>query len=79
MAWNVRQAFRAPANLFDANVLHPHRRALAFTDHRLLPSLAVAPVVWATKNPVLAANLAVAPRLRAGGRGRAPARPRRSA
>src|SRR5688572_17333307 len=59
VAWNVRQAFRAPARLFDANVLHPHRRALAFTDHRLLPSLAVAPVVWATGNPVLAANVAV--------------------
>ena len=58
VSWNVRQAFRAPANLFDANVLHPHRRALAFTDHRLLPSLAVAPVVWATGNPVLAANIA---------------------
>jgi hypothetical protein len=59
VAWNVHQAFRAPANLFDANVLHPHRRALAFTDHRLLPSLAVAPVVWATGNPILAANIAV--------------------
>jgi hypothetical protein len=57
VGWNVRQAFRAPARLFEANVLHPHRRALAFTDHRLLPSLAVAPVVWATGNPVLAANL----------------------
>jgi hypothetical protein len=60
VAWNVHQAFRAPANLFDANVLHPHRRALAFTDHRLLPSIAVAPVVWATRNPVLAYNVAVA-------------------
>jgi len=60
VAWNVHQAFRAPARLFDANVLHPHRRALAFTDHRLLPSLAVAPVVWATRNPILAANVAVA-------------------
>ena len=60
VAWNVHQAFRAPANLFDANVLHPHRHALAFTDHRLLPSLAVAPVVWATRNPILAANVAVA-------------------
>src|SRR5688572_13725975 len=53
VAWNVHQAFRAPANLFDANVLHPHRSALAFTDHRLLPSLAVAPVVWAMRNPIL--------------------------
>src|SRR5688500_10478215 len=60
VAWNVRQAFRAPARLFDANVLHPHRGALAFTDHRLAPSLAVAPLMWATKNPILAANVAVA-------------------
>ena len=60
VAWNVHQLFRAPANLFDANVLHPHPRALAFTDHRLLPSIAVAPVVWATGNPVLAYNVAVA-------------------
>ena len=60
VAWNVHQTFRAPARLFDANILHPHRRALAFTDHRLLPSVAVAPVVWATGNPILAANVAVA-------------------
>jgi hypothetical protein len=59
VAWNVHQFFRAPQNLFDANVLHPHARALTFTDHRLLPSLVVAPVVWATDNPVLAYNVAV--------------------
>ncbi|HEV7500773.1 MAG TPA: hypothetical protein VGQ33_12255, partial [Vicinamibacteria bacterium] len=59
VAWNVHQLFRSPAHLFDANVLYPHPRALAFTDHRLLPSLAVAPVLWATGNPVLATNLAV--------------------
>jgi hypothetical protein len=60
VAWNVRQFFRAPARLFEANVLYPHRHALAFTDHRLLPSLAVAPVLWATGNPVLASNVAIA-------------------
>ena len=38
---------------------YPHPRALAFTDHRLLPSLAVAPVLWATGNPVLATYVAV--------------------
>src|SRR4051812_18255462 len=59
VAWNVHQFFRSPAHLFDASVLFPHPRALAFTDHRLLPSLAVAPVVWATGNPVLATNVAV--------------------
>jgi len=60
VAWNVHQLFRAPTHLFDANVLHPHPRALAFTDHRLLPSLAGAPVLWATGNPVLATNVALA-------------------
>ncbi len=59
VAWNIRQAFRAPAHLFQANVLHPHANALAFTDHRLLPSLAVSPVLWATGNAVLATNLSV--------------------
>lgn len=59
VAWNVHQFFRAPTHLFDANVLYPHRRALAFTDHRLLPSLVVAPVLWTTGNPVLATNVAI--------------------
>jgi hypothetical protein len=59
VAWNARQAVRAPGALFEANVLHPLPHALAFTDHRLLPSLLVAPVVWLSGNPVLAYNLAV--------------------
>ena len=59
VAWNVHQFFSSPARLFDANLLHPHPRALAFTDHRLLPSLAVAPLIWATHNPVFAYNVAV--------------------
>src|SRR5262245_56200394 len=59
VAWNVHQAFRSPAHLFDANVLHPNPHSLAFTDHRLLPTLLVAPVVWATGNAVLAYNVGI--------------------
>jgi hypothetical protein len=59
VAWNARQAFRSPAHLFDANVLHPLPHSLAFTDHRLLPSLLVAPVIWATGNAVLAYNVGI--------------------
>jgi hypothetical protein len=59
VAWNVHQAFRSPAHLFDANVLHPLPHSLAFTDHRLLPSLLVAPVLWITSNAVLAYNTAI--------------------
>jgi hypothetical protein len=60
VAWNVRQAFRSPRHLFDANILYPVDGSLALTDHRLLPSLAVAPVIWTTGNAVLAYNVAVA-------------------
>ncbi len=59
VAWNVHQFFSDPGHLFDANVLFPLPHALAFTDHRLLPSLLVAPVVWLTGNPILAYNVAV--------------------
>jgi hypothetical protein len=58
VAWNVHQFFTQPLRLFEANVLHPLPHALAFTDHRLLPSLLVAPVVWTTGNAVLATNAA---------------------
>ena len=59
-AWNVRQIVLDPAHLFDANILYPSPRSLTFTDHRLLPSLAVAPVLALSGNPILAYNVAIA-------------------
>jgi len=59
VAWNVHQLFSSPRHLFDANVLYPLPHALTHTDHRLLPSVLVAPVLWATGNPVLACNVSV--------------------
>lgn len=53
------QVVADPAHLFDAGFLHPQPNALTLTDHRLLPSLAVAPVLWASGNPVLAYNVAL--------------------
>lgn len=48
-----------PLNLFDAGFLHPQPNALTLTDHRLLPSLGAAPVLWISGNPVLAYNAAL--------------------
>jgi len=59
VAWNVHQLFRSPGHLFDANVLYPLPHPLTHTDHRLLPSIVVAPVLWVSANPVLAYNVAV--------------------
>jgi hypothetical protein len=60
VAWNVHQLFHDPRHLFDANILYPTPRAMTFTDHRLLPSVLVAPVIALTGNPVLACNVGVA-------------------
>ncbi len=48
-----------PTQIFDAGFLHPQKDALTLTDHRLVPSLLVAPVLWTTDNPVLAYNAAL--------------------
>lgn len=54
-----RQVVSSPLHLFDAGFLHPQPDALTLTDHRLLPSLMVAPVLWISGNPVLAYNAAL--------------------
>ena len=59
VAWNARQLVRDPLHVFDTNVLFPHKAALALDEHRILPSLMVAPIVWATGNPILAYNVAL--------------------
>lgn len=59
IAWHAHQSVRDPLHIFDANMLFPQPHALTFTDHQLLSSLAVAPIVWLTGNAVLAYNVAV--------------------
>jgi len=54
-----RQIVTDPAALFDAGFLHPQPDALTLTDHRLLPSILVAPILWISGNPVLAYNAAL--------------------
>ena len=60
IAWTGRQVFTDPLNLFDVNVLHPHRQALALFGHRILLGVLAAPVAWLSANPVLAYNLTIA-------------------
>jgi hypothetical protein len=57
LAWIAHQLPRDPLRLFDANIFHPERNTLAFSEHLLLPAIAVAPLVWSGASPVLAFNL----------------------
>lgn len=57
IAWNS-YAFRTnPSAIWDAPIFFPYADTLAYTDNHLLLSLLVAPLVWATGNPLLAHNV----------------------
>jgi hypothetical protein len=58
LAWDVEQITAGNiATFFDANIFHPHRRTLAYSEHLFLQALVALPILAATDNPVLAYNL----------------------
>ena len=59
LAWIAHQLPRDPAHLFDANVFHPLRHTLAFSDAVLLQGLAGAPLIGAGVPVVLVYNLQI--------------------
>ena len=38
IAWVAHQAVADPAHLFDANIFYPDRRALAYSEHLIVPA-----------------------------------------
>ena len=59
MAWVAHQLPRDPVHLFDANIFYPQPNTLAYSDAMLLPSLAIAPLLWLGVAPLVAYNLLV--------------------
>ena len=57
IAWVAHQAVADPAHLFDANIFYPDRRALAYSEHLIVPAAMGAPLLWAGASPVLVYNL----------------------
>ena len=57
LSWIAFQLPRDPLLLFDANIFHPERNALAFSDAMIVPSLMVAPLVWSGVHQVIAYNV----------------------
>lgn len=55
-AWNTHALLNQPFSWFDANIYHPHRYTLAFSENLVGNTLFAAPVIWATGNHVLALN-----------------------
>lgn len=57
MAWVAHQLPYAPARIFDANIFHPERRTLAYSETLLAPALIGAPLLWLGVGPVAVYNV----------------------
>src|SRR5918999_1040117 len=57
LAWDPHAFVPQPFSIFDANIYHPQRRTLAYSENLIGSAFFAAPVLWITGNPVLAMNL----------------------
>jgi hypothetical protein len=57
LAWVAHQAPRAPQTLYDANIFHPERHTLAYSEVMIVQSAMGAPLRWLGASPVLVYNL----------------------
>jgi hypothetical protein len=57
LAWVSHQIVRDPLRLFDANIFHPERLTLTYSDSSIVPALLGAPLFWMGLHPVLIYNL----------------------
>jgi hypothetical protein len=56
IAWVARTLVIDPLHVFDANIFHPHRWTLAYSETNLGAGALAVPVFWATRNPYAAHN-----------------------
>ena len=59
VAWVARTIVTDPVHLFDANIFHPHRGTLLYSEANLVAGTLAAPGYWATRNPYIAHNTVV--------------------
>jgi hypothetical protein len=57
LAWIAHQLPRDPLRLFDANIFHPERHTLAYSEHLFVQGLMGAPLRWAGASTLLVHNL----------------------
>ncbi len=59
VAWVARTLVADPLHLFDANIFHPHRSTLLYSEANLVAGALAAPAYWLTRSPYAAHNSAV--------------------
>ena len=57
LAWDARAFATNPLGIFDANIFHPDRNTLAWSENLIGSAFFAAPIVWLTGDLVLAMNV----------------------
>jgi hypothetical protein len=57
LAWDTHALATNPLGIFNANIFHPNRLTLAYSENLIGSAFFAAPVLWASDNPVLALNV----------------------
>jgi len=57
LSWVAHQAVRDPLHLYDANIFHPERYTLTYSEAMIVQSAMGAPLRWLGASPVLTYNL----------------------
>jgi len=57
LGWDVHALVHQPFSMFDANILYPERKTLAYAENLIGSALFAAPVMWLTGNLVMAVNV----------------------
>jgi hypothetical protein len=56
LGWDVHAFSHDPLSIFDANIFHPERRTLAYSEHQIGSALLAAPLLWTTGSLLFAMN-----------------------
>jgi len=59
VAWVAHALLDSPRELLNANIFHPHRGTLAYSELNLTAGLLATPAYWLTRNPYAAHNTAL--------------------
>ena len=57
LAWMTNAIVTQPLDIFQTNIFYPFPDTLAFTDAPMALLIIAAPIIWITRNPVLAINI----------------------
>lgn len=59
VSWVARTLVADPANLYHANIFHPHRNTLAYSEANIVAGALGVPFYWKTRHPLITHNAVV--------------------